>query len=81
MKPFFNYTGQRIQLKRYTREDPDTQTILMGQRLGLFSFSEDVVRKHCENHRLLVMDVDELQLFPIEHVNDTYLETFEGEYK
>ena len=81
MKPFLNNTGRKIRLKIRTREDSDLQTVVVDRGLGLFSFSENVVRKHCKNHRLLVVDVDKFQLFPIEHVNDTYLGTFEGEYR
>jgi len=78
MKFFFNYSDHEVRLKKYIKEEAETQTIVIDQNLGIFNFSESTIRKHCKNHRLKIVDVDNFSIFPIQHVEDTYQDTIDS---
>ena len=75
MKFFFNYSNHEVRLKKYIKGEPEAQTIILDNHLGLFSFSESTIRKHCKDHRLRVIDVDNFSIFPEQHVENVYQDT------
>jgi len=81
MKFFFNYSNHEVRLKKYIKEEPEAQTIVLDENFALFSFSESTIRKHCKDHRLRVIDVDNFSIFPEQHVDHVVQNTIDSYQK